>query len=124
MAGIAFGAGCDAARTAGPRLPSYASRSPAIRTGYLFASGEGAALLTQLPCYCACAALGHKHLRDCFISDAGVFDSHAAGCQVCIDEALDARAMLARGTPARDIRAAIDRTYAGRGKPTDTPPVA
>jgi hypothetical protein len=120
----AAGVACGNASAVGSRLPSYATRSAAIRTAYDFAVGEGATILRQLPCYCSCVALGHTHLRDCFISDAATFDSHAAGCQVCVDEALDARAMLARGARVDEIRAAIDRTYGGIGKPTITPPVA
>jgi hypothetical protein len=31
--------------------------------------------------------------------------------------------MLDEGTPLKEIRAYIDRTYSGRGDPTPTPPV-
>ena len=117
------GAGCGRSEAARPRLPQYAHRSPTVRTGYEFAVGAGGDTLRQLPCYCACTALGHTHLRDCFISDAGVFDSHAAGCEVCVEEALDAQRLLNRGTAVKEIRAFIDGKYASIGPGTKTPPV-
>ena len=82
--------------------------------------GAGAEVLRQLPCYCACAALGHGHLRDCFIRDNGAFDSHASGCEVCVDEALDAQRLLAQGQGVREIRAYIDAAYSGIGPGTKT----
>lgn len=117
------GTACGQTASARPSLPRYAYRSSTIRAGYEFAISEGGDLLRQLPCYCACAALGHTHLRDCFISDAGVFDSHAAGCELCVDEALDARRLAAQGRSAKEIRAFIDATYGKSGVGTNTPPV-
>ena len=117
------GAACGRSASDVRPLPQFAYRTPATRAAYEFAVGGGANLFTQLPCYCACVALGHAHLRDCFISDAGIFDSHAAGCEVCVDEALDAQRLLARGMPAGDIRAFIDSTYGRLGPGTKTPPV-
>ena len=115
--------GCGTTASAKPLLPRYAYKSPAIQMGYEFAISAGGDALRQLPCYCSCAALGHTHLRDCFISDEGVFDSHAAGCEVCVDEALDAKRMLSQGTSLKDIRAFIDAKYSTIGPGTNTPPV-
>src|SRR5687768_2775089 len=89
-------AGCARTAPSPPPLPRFAYRSPSILAAYEFAMGAGAEVLRQLPCYCACAALGHGHLRDCFIRDNGAFDSHASGCEVCVDEALDAQRLLAQ----------------------------
>ena len=120
------GAACGRTAAAGPRMPLYAYRTKNIQLAYEFATGAGGALLAQLPCYCGCVDLGHGSLRDCFISAAGVFDPHAAGCDVCVSEALDARGMVAGAAdrPVAEIRAFIDGKYAGTGKPTKTPPVA
>ena len=115
--------GCRMSVASRPSLPRYAYRSSTIQAGYEFAVGAGGELLRQLPCYCSCAALGHTHLRDCFISDAGVFDSHAAGCEVCVDEALDAQRLLSQGTAVKEIRAVIDEKYSKIGPGTQTPAV-
>ena len=115
--------GCGMTASGRPLMPRYAYSTPSIRAGYEFAISAGGDALRQLPCYCSCAALGHTHLRDCFIGDDGVFDPHAAGCEVCVDEALDAKRMLSQGTSLQEIRAFIDAKYSKIGPGTNTPPV-
>lgn len=118
----ACGAGAGAAGV-GMKLPPYAYSSRVVLTGYRFAADHPEALV-YLPCYCGCGQTnGHENLRDCFVSAAGAFDPHAAGCNVCIDEALDAKRLSEQGRSRGEIRQAIDATYAGSGKPTNTPPV-
>jgi hypothetical protein len=105
------------------RLPPYASRSPAALAGYRFAVAQPG-LLAQLPCYCNCGrTAGHQSLRDCFVSATGTFTDHAAYCEICQEEALDAKRLHAAGTGVPEIRRFVDATYAGRGTPTTTPPV-
>lgn len=94
-----------------------------MRATYLFALSDGA-VLEALPCYCGCVDLRHTSLRSCFVSDAGGFDSHAAGCDVCVAEALDARRLRAERRSLTEIRRHIDERYGSGGRGTITPPPA
>ena len=115
-------AACTAARTEG--LPDYAYRSELSLKGYQIAVAQGD-LLAQLPCYCGCGEdPRYKNLRDCFIDANGEFNSHAANCLICQQEAQDASGWREQGLSTKQIRERIDQTYEGRGKPTDTPPVS
>ena len=52
----------------------------------------------QIPCYCGCQSmLGHRNLEDCFVTPDGSWESHASGCQVCIDESRMLMRMMGRG---------------------------
>jgi hypothetical protein len=52
----------------------------------------------QIPCYCGCQSmLGHRNLEDCFVTPDGAWESHASGCQVCIDESQMVMRMMGRG---------------------------
>lgn len=63
----------------------------------------------QIPCYCGCDAfLEHRHLYDCFVrADGQGWDSHAAGCGICIAESVMARRLLGEGEPAASVRDAV-----------------
>ncbi|MCM3870845.1 MAG: PCYCGC domain-containing protein [Pyrinomonadaceae bacterium] len=80
-----------------PRIPAYQSASavgnlpPTLPvSGFVGKTREAYEVakkipqtLAQLPCYCECdLGFGHKSLHTCFEND------HAAGCAVCVDEAL------------------------------------
>src|SRR3546814_17855493 len=67
-----------------------------------------------IPCFCGCEEfLSHENLYDCFIrTDGAGFDSHAAGCGVCIGEAVVASQLLDAGTPATDVPDRLDRKRA------------
>ena len=83
---------------------------------------EGARLLEQIPCYCGCKYEGHKHARHCFWSDDGAFDKHGITCSVCLDIAVQSKAMLENGKNICEIRNAIDKFYAPNVKlATPTP---
>lgn len=59
-------------------------------------------VLAQQPCFCHCDRVeGHRGLVDCFR------DKHAAGCLVCMKEALLADKLHRQGLSAADIRARI-----------------
>jgi hypothetical protein len=63
--------------------------------------------IAQLPCYCHCdRGFGHKSLHSCFV------DTHAAGCAVCVEEAVAAYRLQKeeRLTPAQ-IRERIIAEY-------------
>jgi len=63
-------------------------------------------VLDGLFCHCDCAReFGHRSLLTCFESD------HAAGCQVCLQEAAMAYQMTQDGAVLGQIRARIDATF-------------
>lgn len=81
-------------------------------------------VLTQLPCYCGCGAVGHTSNYSCFVESAKgddiVFSTHGLGCSICVDIARDAMRMLQDGKSMPDIRAAIDADYSRLG-PSNMP---
>jgi hypothetical protein len=95
-----------AAREAGPvRDAARYAADPGIEQTYRMAA-EVPAVLDGLYCYCECSAnLGHYSLLECFQSD------HAAGCDICLGEAMLAYRMTREGASLAAVRRAIDRTY-------------
>lgn len=79
---------------------------PTTRQAYQVAR-DNPKLLLQLPCYCPCdrAEVGHKSLLDCFV------DTHAAGCGICISEALKAAKLQKEGVSVQEIRAKLAAEY-------------
>ncbi len=127
LALLAILAGCERSTPEEPKpegLPEYAYRSALAMKGYQTAVAEKE-LLARLPCYCGCGQdPQYQNLRDCFLEESGEFRSHGANCQVCLEEAQDAALWKSQGLTLKEIRDRIDSQYEGRGKPTDTPPVA
>jgi hypothetical protein len=63
-------------------------------------------VLDQLYCYCECDKhSGHRSLLSCYT------DQHAANCDVCVNEAVDASRMMKQGYKMTEIKSAIDRKY-------------
>ncbi|MFI5179730.1 MAG: PCYCGC motif-containing (lipo)protein, partial [Vicinamibacterales bacterium] len=69
--------------------------------------------------------------EDCFVArrddkgDVTEWEPHGLDCAVCLDVATEARQMFTSGASARDIRAAIDKKWAGQypnHTPTALPP--
>lgn len=84
-------------------LPAVDFRSyPSVEGAYAVAA-EIPGVLAQQPCYCHCDRMGHRSLLDCYASQ------HAAGCGVCLMEALFARQMTNRGQDPAAIRQEIIR---------------
>ncbi len=81
-----------------------ASVSDDIAGHYRYAEAHRADL-SAIPCFCGCEeVLAHENLYDCFIlTDGTGYDSHAAGCGVCIGEAAVASQLLDTGTPATEV---------------------
>ena len=74
---------------------------------------------------------GHRGNEDCFVAardakgDVTGWEPHGLECTVCIDVATEARQMFASGASVRDIRAAVEKKYAGFNgghTPTAAPP--
>jgi hypothetical protein len=61
--------------------------------------------VSVIPCFCGCEEfLAHENLYDCFVrTDGAGYDSHAAGCGVCLGEAAVASQLLDAGTPAAEV---------------------
>ncbi len=81
------------------------------------------ALAAQVRCYCGCdRTLGHQNLQQCFLTEQrGMYDSHAAGCLICQEEAEDVERLLAQDIGAATISAVIDQRYGPVGTPTAAP---
>lgn len=63
-------------------------------------------VIDQLYCYCECDKhSGHLTLLSCFT------DNHAANCDICQNEALDAAKMMKQGYRMAEIRSRIDGKY-------------
>ncbi len=112
---------------AGAALPEYVMAAPAkVQTAYRFVV-ERADVMVWIPCYCGCGEhSGHLSARNCFVKEGSTasrveFDSHGAGCDMCVGIALDTKAMIEEGRSLRDIRAYIDSQYGSMGPGTDTP---
>jgi hypothetical protein len=78
------------------------SRYPAIERAYAVAA-EIPGVLAQQPCYCHCDRMGHRSLLDCYASE------HAAGCDICLMEALYAGQMTQQGQNPATIRQEVIR---------------
>lgn len=118
-----------------PPVPfqGYAPPRPhdVITAAYQFAA-EHPEILGYVPCFCGCEHSGHTGNADCFVKsraengDVLEWDEHGVECTICIDVATRSRQMHASGASARDIRAAIEKTYgpmASTKTPTPLPPV-
>lgn len=104
------------------RFPSYVFTSRSVEVGYKIAakqpqllggSGPGARE-PGIPCYCFCDAMGHKNLLHCFWKDGkagGVFDDHAAGCNICYGQAMLAFLWHNIGATDQEIYAATQKRF-------------
>jgi hypothetical protein len=103
-------------------LPDYAMAADSnTQMAYRFAA-DRPDVMRWMVCYCGCGEhSGHKSALNCFINGDGDWDEHGADCEMCVNIALDARAMTAEGRSLKDIRAYIDGKYGAIGPGTDTP---
>ncbi len=105
-------------------MPEEVQTAPvSVSDAYRFAAANPD-ILTGIPCYCGCGAMGHTSNYDCYVqsNDGGniVFDTHALGCSICVDITRDAMQMTREGAGVADIRTAIDQNYAQFG-PSNMP---
>ena len=96
----------------------------AVQIAYRFAVANPA-LLSEIPCYCGCGALGHTSNYDCYVDSvdaAGLvtFDPHALACTVCVDITQDSLRLFGQGQGVAEVRRHVDRTYARYG-PSNMP---
>jgi hypothetical protein len=97
-------------------LPDYAQASVRTKAAYAV-SLEIPEELGAIPCYCSCGAIGHKSLKECYLSPDGGFEEHASFCDICVNEALDVYKWKHEGVPMDEIRTRIDDKYARFGEP-------
>jgi hypothetical protein len=95
-----------------------------VQQAYQFAAANPD-VMTQLPCYCGCGAMGHTSNYSCYVSSVGAdgtvtYDSHALGCSICVDITQDAMRLLKQGKNIPEIRAYVDQTYTKYG-PSNMP---
>ena len=102
-------------------------RDPAlIREVYLFAARHPE-VLEYVPCFCGCETRGHKRNSDCFVRERNAdgtvraWEEHGMACIACVDVGRTAMQMYASGARVTDIRAEIERQYAGSPLHTPTP---
>ena len=100
-------------------LPDWARRSARSTQAYRAALAQPE-LMAALACYCGCVFLSpaHANLLDCFVKPDGALEQHAAGCETCQDEAIDARDLARDGLDRAAIRREIDARYQDRGPST------
>ncbi len=82
-------------------------------------------VMTQIPCYCGCGAMGHTSNYSCYVSGVEadgkvIFDTHALGCSICVDITQDTMRLFKQGKTVPEIKAFVDQTYAQYG-PSNIP---
>jgi hypothetical protein len=95
-----------------------------VRQAYAFAH-DHPEVLSAIPCYCGCGAIGHTSNYACYVAGqeadgAIAYDLHALGCSICVDITRDAGRLLEEGRSIADIRNTIESTYARYG-PSNVP---
>ncbi len=94
------------------KLPDFAVTNAMTLKAYKYAT-EHPEVLEQIPCYCGCGDHGsitsngepHKSVRDCFVSDSGVYDDHASFCDVCVGIATKTQSYFPTGIPITGLSA-------------------
>lgn len=106
-------------------LPDDLRGVPAnVQEAYRFAVANQE-LLSQIPCFCGCGAVGHKSNLGCYITEDGQpgsvveYDNHALGCGICVDITRDVMTMLPEGKTVEQMRAIIIDRYGSFGPSTD-----
>jgi hypothetical protein len=101
-------------------MPADVQAAPAsVQEAYRFAAANPE-VLSQIPCYCGCGAMGHTSNYACYVSGKNedgslAFDTHALGCSICVDITQDTMRLLKGGKSVAEIRSYVDQTYSQYG---------
>jgi hypothetical protein len=110
-------------------MPTEVRSAPVtVQQAYQFAVANPD-VLEQIPCYCGCDTIGHHSNYACYVKGKNAdgtiqFETHALGCSICVDIALDSMRLLKEGKTVKDIKAYVDNKYSQYGPsnmPADTP---
>lgn len=123
VVGVSMGTGGGHAMMAGAHVPGtqravtvgfQLDGLPAdIVENYAFAQANPG-VYEQIPCFCGCQSmLGHRNLEDCFVTPGGLWESHASGCQICVEESQMVMRMMGRGVGPDAIREGIIAEFGG-----------
>jgi hypothetical protein len=94
-------------------FPPFVYTSDIIATGYKVAV-KRPEILKLTFCYCFCDAMGHTSLLSCFWKDGkvgGSFDNHAASCNVCIGQALQALLVYELGASEEEVDKMMEKRF-------------
>jgi hypothetical protein len=104
----------QAAPAAGQDAAFQLTGMPAHMVMHYESARANPTIYAQIPCFCGCQQmLGHRNLEDCFVTPDGAWESHASGCQVCIDESRMVMRMMGRGTAPPMMRELIVGQFGG-----------
>ena len=118
-------AGQDYPMASMDQLPVDVQSQPVnVIQSYQFAFANPS-VLSQIPCYCGCGAMGHTSNYSCYVQGVQengqiLYDPHALGCSICVDITQDSMRLLSEGKNVPEIRAYVDSTYAQYG-PSNMP---
>ncbi len=107
------------------KMPAEVQAAPAtVLQAYQFAVANPE-VMTEIPCYCGCGAMGHTSNYACYVSGhepdgSVIFDTHALGCSICVDITLDTMRLMKDGKSTPQIKAYVDETYSKYG-PSNMP---
>jgi hypothetical protein len=106
-------------------MPADVQTAPvSVQQAYQFAYANPE-VMTQIPCFCGCGAMGHTSNYSCYVSSVDAngtiaYDSHALGCSICVDITQDAMRLLKGGKTVPEIKTYVDQTYTKYG-PSNMP---
>ena len=112
-----------------PALPPSRARrhrQPQDMRGVYAYAATRAELLAQIPCFCGCAAEGHRSVLNCFLAGfrgdgRPIWTDHSFDCEMCLHIAREVMLMESRGLRADQIQAAVDSQYSRGRLRTPTP---
>ena len=102
------------------QMPEEVLRAPLnVQQAYQFAFANPE-VLTQIPCYCGCGAMGHTSNYSCYVSSVDkdgqiIYDPHALGCSICVDITQDTMRLLRQGKSIAAISDDVDQVYSQYG---------
>jgi hypothetical protein len=106
-------------------MPAEVKSAPvSVQQAYQF-NAANPDVMTHIPCYCGCGAMGHTSNYTCYVSGVDAdgkvnYDMHALGCSICVDITQDTMRLFEQGKTVPEIKVFIDQTYSQYG-PSNMP---